>query len=216
MPELQVHGKEKDYCEKARRKKRDQHGGQPNRTLAQQVNRQERRLVVALVPGERRNCDGRNRNERETRHGEPPETMSCRRQPEERCESADREKRVTSDIRPCTGARVPLSTGQAAKAPGRERCERQAGDKEPTALGMGHHDTSDDGTADARRREREREVTLEPYALERRHELANKRLRQHHQPSSAQSLQYSPGNELRQRLSQSARERAQRENAKRD
>ena len=103
-------------------------------------------------------------------------------------------------------APVSFAARQARQAPRGDERERQVGEEQPPPAHVRHDDAAEHRPADARGGEHGGEVALETRALARRHELADERLRQHHQPAAAQSLEHARGNELRQRLRHAARQ----------
>jgi hypothetical protein len=78
-----------------------------------------------------------------------------------------------------------------------------------------HHQPADHGAADAGRREHDGEVGLVARPVQRRHDLADLRLRQHHQAAAAQALQHAGRDQHAHRVREAARQRAERKHADR-
>ena len=215
MADLQVDRQEEDHREEARGEERHRDGGDGDGALAQQIDRQERGRMAPLVPHQRAERDRRRGDEREARARGPGEAMAHGGEPVERAHRADREEHVSRQV----GLRLPRCVRHAARqlsqAPRREDGERHVGEEEPAPARMRDDDAADHRPGDARGGEHGGEVGLEARALARRHELADQRLGEHHQPAAAESLQHARGDELRQRLRGAAGDRADSEHAER-
>ena len=162
---------------------------------------QEGRGVAALVPVERRERS-RGRDDSSARLGGELQAKRC--PPEVSQNSVADARRRRTAHGPARRRLLPRgcrSPGrQPAQPPGRERGERQIGEEQPAPAEMRHDEPADHRPADARGGEHQREIALEPDALDRRHQLADERLRQHHQPAAAESLEHARRDELRQGL----------------
>ena len=152
----------------------------------------------AFVPGQRADADERERRERDAPRRAPREAMADRGEPEQRTQRGDGEKHLPGEVARRRGRRMSLARGQAREAPGGECGERQVGEEQPAPAPVRHHQAADHRPADARAGEDQREVALEADALARRHQLADQRLRQRHQPAAAQPLQHARRDQLRQ------------------
>ena len=216
MAELQVDRQEKHHREEARRKEQHHHGRERDGALVQQVDRQERRRMAPLVPHERAQASHRGDDECQALGRGQREAMAHRGEPEERAHRADGEEDMARHVRLRRRTLVRHAARQLQQAPRGDRGERQVGEEQPPPAHVRHDDAAEHRPADARGGEHGGEVALEARALARRHQLADQRLRQHHQPAAAESLQHPRGHELRQRLRHAAGDRADGKDAERN
>jgi hypothetical protein len=80
-------------------------------------------------------------------------------------------------------------------APRRQQAQRQVGQEQPAPVAVVDDEAADHRPADAGDREHGREVALVARPLPGRHQLADERLRQHHQAAAAQALQHARGDQ---------------------
>ncbi|OIQ69549.1 hypothetical protein GALL_488470 [mine drainage metagenome] len=215
MADLQIDRQEEHQREHRRGKQHDGGAAPGDRTLAQQLQRQERVRQRALAAQQQPAQQQRGAGHRDAGQRNPGEAVPGQRQPQQRQRGAGREQQHAGRVVPLPGLHMALAARQPQHPPRRQRGQRQIGGEQPAPAPATDDQPAEHRAGDAGEHEHHAEPGLEARTLAWRHDLADQRLAHHHQPAAAQALQHARADQPPHAAGRGARQRAQREQRQR-
>ncbi len=189
-PELQVQRHVEDHRKQRAAEAQHDGVGARDRGNREEVDGNDRIVVVAFPRQQRRERRGGHDEQRGHRPRLPRETVPARRQREQERRGTGAEQQRAEQV----GAKRPVARRQrrmrnAQRQRGGDEAERQVDEEDRAPAEMLGQVRAEHRPHGARQREHRREVTGEASALARRHVLAEQRLRERHEAAAAQALQ---------------------------